>query len=141
MTEIDEIRSKYESGQLDYIKADLERFICAHAREIEQYKRDQIERGLPPITDDTAIKFFIIQNRSINPEREILEQVAEIEREKWIQGVKTGSAPDPQAVCQEWASKHSAGWRQHRVTIIVYVFEREKDRFLRVLHENARAAG
>ena len=141
MTEIDEIRSKYESGQLDYIKADLERFIIAHAPEIEQYKRDQIERGLAPIADDTAIKFFIIQNRSINPEREILEQVAEIEREKWIQGVKTGAAPDAQAVCQEWANKHSAGWRQHRVTIIVYVFEREKDRFLRVLHENARQAG
>ena len=141
MTEIDEIRSKYESGQLDHIKADLERFIIAHAEEIEQYKRDQIERGLDPIADDTAIKFFIIQNRSINPEREILEQVAEIEREKWIQGVKTGCAPDAQAVCQEWANKHSAGWRQHRVTIIVYVFEREKERFLRVLHERAHAAG
>ena len=141
MTEIDEIRAKYESGQLDYIKADLERFIIAHAPEIEQYKRDQIERGLAPIPDDTAIKFFIIQNRSINPEREILEQVAEIEREKWIQGVKTGSAPDPQAVCQEWASRHSAGWRQHRVTIIVYVFEREKDRFLQVLRESTRKVG
>ena len=141
MTEIDEIRSKYESGELDYIKADLERFIIAHAQEIEKYKRDQVDRGLPPIADDTAIKFFIIQNRSINPEREILEQVAEIEREKWIQGVKTGSAPDPHAVCAEWANKYSAGWRQHRVTLIVYVFERDKDRFLRVLHENARAAG
>jgi hypothetical protein len=141
MTEIDEIRSKYESGELDYIKTDLERFIIVHAPEIEQYKRDQVARGLPPITDDTAIKFFIIQNRSINPEREILEQVAEIEREKWIQGVKTGAEPDPQQVCQEWASKYSAGWRQHRVTIIVYVFEREKDRFLRVLHENVRQAG
>ena len=141
MTEIDEIRAKYETGQLEYIKSDLERFIIAHASEIEQFKRDQVERGLPPITDDTAIKFFIIRNRSINPEREILEQVAEIEREKWIQGVKTGSAPDPQAVCAEWASKYSAGWRQHRVTIIVYVFEQEKERFLRVLHDSTRAAG
>jgi len=141
MTEIDEIRAKYESGELDYIKADLERFIIAHAQEIEKYKRDQVDRGLPSISDDTAIKFFIIQNRSINPEREILEQVAEIEREKWIQGVKTGCAPDPQAVCQEWASKYSAGWRAHRVTSIVYVFEREKDRFLQVLHHHAGAAG
>lgn len=141
MTEIDEIRSKYESGQLDHIKADLERFIVAHAPDIERYKQEQAERGLAPIADDTAIKFFIIQNRSINPEREILEQVAEIEREKWIQGVKTGSAPDPQAVCAEWASKYSAGWRQHRVTIIVYVFEQEKERFLRVLHDSTRAAG
>ncbi|HEY3226093.1 MAG TPA: hypothetical protein VGK61_03735 [Planctomycetota bacterium] len=141
MTEIDEIRTKYESGELDYIKADLERFIIAHAQEIERYRRDQVERGLPPIADDTAIKFFIIQNRSINPEREILEQVAEIEREKWIQGVKTGSAPDPQAVCQEWASKYSAGWRSHRVTSIVYVFEREKDRYLRILRESACAPG
>ena len=141
MTEIDEIRAKYETGQLDVIKDDLERFIIAHAREIEQYKRDQIERGLAPITDDTAIKFFIIQNRSINPEREILEQVAEIEREKWIQGVKTGQVPDPQAVCQEWASKYSAGWRAHRVKIIVYVLEREKDRYLRILNHHAPSAG
>src|SRR5688572_31865595 len=89
MTEIDEIRAKYETGQLEYIKSDLERFIVAHAAEIEQFKRDQVARGLPPITDDTAIKFFIIQNRSINPEREILEQVAEIEREKWIQDRKS----------------------------------------------------
>ena len=141
MTEIDEIRAKYESGQLDSIKADLERFIAAHALEIERYKREQVERGLPPISDDTAIKFFIIQNRSINPEREILEQIAEIEREKWIQGVKTGQAPDAQAVCQEWAAKYSAGWRSHRVTSIVYVFEREKDRFLRILRDSPCAPG
>ena len=141
MTEIDEIRAKYESGQLDNIKADLERFIIAHADEIDRYKRDQVERGLPEISDDTAIKFFIIQHRSINPEREILEQVAEIEREKWIQGVQTGKAPDVQAVCQEWASKHSAGWRAHRVKIIVYVLERDKDRFLDVLRRSSGRVG
>src|SRR5262245_16852616 len=140
MTEIDEIRSKYESGQLDYIKSDLERFIIAHAPEIEQYKRDQLDRGMPPIPDDTAIKFFIIPNRSLNPEREILEQVDQLQREKCIQGVKTGHSPDPQAVCAEWATKYSAGWRQHRVTLIVYVFEREKERYLRVLHDHVRQA-
>jgi len=141
MTEIDEIRSKYESGQLDHIKADLERFIVAHAAEIERYKQEQSERGLAPIADDTAIKFFIIQNRSINPEREILEQIAEIEREKWIQGVRTGHSPDADAVCKEWANKYSAGWRAHRVTSIVYVFEREKERYLRILSNHSRTAG
>jgi hypothetical protein len=141
MTEIDEIRAKYESGRLDYIKSDLERFIIAHAAEIERYKREQADRGLAPISDDTAIKFFIIQNRSINPEREILEQIAEIEREKWIRGVQTGRSPDANAVCQEWASLYSAGWRAHRVTSIVYVFEREKERYLRILRDHTRSAG
>lgn len=133
MTEIEEIRRKYEAGLMDEIRGDLERFIRAHRDEIRRLRDANIARNLPPLADDTAVKLFILQHRSINPRREIQEQLQEISREKWIRGVQLGHAPDEGEVAAEWAQKHAAGWRAHRVMSIVYVFEREKDRLVRLL--------
>ena len=133
MEEIEEIREKYEAGQLDRIKADLERFIVSHRGAILKFRDASIAKGRPPLSDEVAIKFYILRHRSINPAQEIQEQLVEIEREKWIRGVATGREPDAQEVANEWAKEHSAGWRAHRVTTIVYVFDREKDRYLRLL--------
>ena len=133
MSEIDEIRRKYESGQMEAIRADLERFIRAHRSEILRFRDANVAKKLPPLSDETAVKLFILRHRSINPRREIEEQLQEISREKWIRGVQLGRDPDAGEVAFEWAQKHAAGWRAHRVMSIVYVFEREKDRFVRLL--------
>ena len=121
MSEIDDIRKQYEAGQLDSIKEDLGHFICAHRTKIQEYRAQQEGKGLS-LPDDAAIKFYLLRYRSINPQREIREQLEEIQKEKWIRGILTGCAPDGQAVAAEWARVHSAAWRQHRVTTIVYVF-------------------
>ncbi len=133
MSELDEIRRKYESGQLDHIKADLERFLTAHRQEIDCFREEQCRRARQQLPDETIVKFFIIHCRSINPASEISEQLAEIEREKWIQGVEKGCCPDPQQVALDWAKKFSAGWRAHRVTSIIYCFDRDKERYLKLL--------
>ena len=132
MSELDDIRRQYESGQLDSIKEDLGRFICAHRSRILDYRAEQQLKGLT-LSEESTIKFYLLRYRSINPGREIREQLEEIQREKWIRGVMTGCAPDEQAVAQEWARTHSAAWREHRVTTIVYVFEQEKDRYCALL--------
>lgn len=134
MSEIEEIRQKYDSGRMDEIRVDLDRFIRAHRREILCLRDANVAKNLPPLTDETAIKLFILRHRSINPRREIQEQLQEISREKWIRGVQLGCPPDPEEVASEWARKHSAGWRAHRVMSIVYVFEREKERYVRLLN-------
>ncbi len=133
MTEIEEIRRKYETGGLEEIRADLERFIRAHRGEILRLREENVARRLPPLNEETAIKLFILRHRSINPRREIEEQLQEIHREKWIRGVQLGRAPDPDQVAVEWARQYSAGWRSHRVLSIVYAFEREKDRYTHLL--------
>jgi hypothetical protein len=133
MAEIDEIREDYDKGRLEEIKLDLERFIIAHRSRIERFRTDQQGKGLPALTDEVAIKFYIIRYRSINPAREIQDQLKEIEREKWIRGVATGCEPDAQEVALEWSKAHSAGWRAHRVTTIIYVFDRDKDRYITLL--------
>jgi hypothetical protein len=133
MSELEEIRERYESGRMEEIRSDLERFIRAHRDPILQFRDSNVARSMPPLTTELAIKLYILRHRSINPKREIQEQLQEITREKWIRGVQTGSSPDPEAVASDWASKYSAGWRAHRVMSIVYVFEREKERYCQLL--------
>ncbi len=132
MSELDQIRQQYESGQLDSIKEDLSRFICAHRSRIADYRADQERKGLT-LPDDAAIKFYLLRYRSINPQREIKEQLEEIQKETWIRGIREGCPPDAESVALEWAQKFSAAWREHRVTTIVYVFEQEKDRYCAML--------
>src|SRR5262245_49933004 len=126
MSELDEIREDYDAGRLEDIRSDLSRFIVVHRLQIDAFRKEHEERGGKPLTDEVAIKLYIIRHRTINPAREIQDQLAEIEREKWIRGVQTGCAPDPQEVALDWARSHSAGWRAHRVTTIIYCFDREK---------------
>ena len=128
MSELEDIRRRYESGQLDSIKEDLARFIVAHRSRIQEYRVELESKGLS-LTDEATIKFYLLRYRSINPGREIREQLEEIQKEKWIRGVRQGCPPDEQEVALEWARTHSAAWREHRVTTIVYVFEQEKERY------------
>jgi hypothetical protein len=132
MTELEDIRRKFESGQLDSIKTDLERFLVQNRAEIARYQEEQGQKGLS-LTDETAVKFYILRYGSINARREITEQLEEIQREKWIRGERLGRPPDAQEVARDWAKKHSAGWRSHRLTTIIYCFDREKDRYLKLL--------
>jgi len=132
LSELENIRRQYQSGQLDSIKEDLARFICAHRTRICEYRVEQERKGLT-LNDDAAIKFYLLRYRSINPGREIREQLEEIQKEKWIRGVRLGCPPDEQEVALECARTHSAAWREHRVTTIIYVFEQEKDRYCSML--------
>jgi hypothetical protein len=132
VSELEEIRRQYEEGRLDGIREDLERFLLANRDRIRAFRSQQAARGFA-MDDETSVKFFILRARSINPAREIRDQVDEIRRETWIQGVSKGSEPNPEAVAAEWARQHSACWREHRVTTIVYVFDRCKSRLLSLL--------
>jgi hypothetical protein len=133
MTEIEEIERRYDSGELDPIKRDLERFLVAHRTDIAE-SRAQEERKGSAISESDAVKLYILRYRSINPGGEIREQLEEIQREKWIRGVESGCSPDAEQVALEWARRYSAAWRQHRLTTILYVFERERERYLKLLN-------
>lgn len=132
MTELDEIRLEYEAGRLETIKQDLERFLLAHRSEIADCRAAE-ERSGRRLSEAEAVKLFILRHRSIHAAHEIKDQLEEIQREKWIRGVRTGCAPDAQQVASEWAHAHSAAWRQHRLATILYVFDQEPERYLKLL--------
>lgn len=132
MSELEEIEQKYRRGELDPIKEDLERFLVAHREKIAACRAEQEGKG-NPLPDDALVKYYILRHRSINPRREIADQLDEIQKEKWIRGVHSGCPPDPQAVAEDWARQYSDGWRKHRLNEIIFVFEQEKERYLRLL--------
>ena len=132
VTEIEDIRRKYDAGQLDPLKSDLETFILRHRSDIGAVRVQEEARGVP-FSDEAAIKIYILRHRSISPQKDIQEQLGEIRKETWIRGVQTGCPPDPEEVAMDWARIHSAAWRSHRLTTIIYVFERDKDRYLKLL--------
>lgn len=132
MSELDEIRQKYDSGRLDAIKVDLERFIIAHRSRILEYRTRHDREGVR-FPEEVAVKFYLLRHRTINSQREIGDQLEEIRKEKWIRGVQAGRPPDEQEVAMEWARRYAAVWREHRVTTIVYVFDQEHERYCRLL--------
>ena len=87
MSELDDIRRQYQSGQLDSIKEDLARFIVAHRSRIQEYRVELESKGLS-LTDEATIKFYLLRYRSINPGREIREQLEEILRKAHAKGQK-----------------------------------------------------
>lgn len=138
MDEIGHIREKYGKGTLEQIRKDLEGFLVAHRGKIREVREKSFARKKGRVSPELAVKLYILQHRSINPAREIREQLHEINREKWIHGEMLGHPPDDQAVARSWAKKHAVEWRSHRVMEIVFVFEQEKERFLRILEESAK---
>lgn len=133
MNVLEELQEKYESGKFDGLKTDLESFIVSHRDEIRSLSENSRFGRDEHISFELAIKMYIMKHRTINPRRDITDQVDEIQREKWIIGVKNGKPPDPQDVARQWAKDHSQGWRDHRVLSIIYVFERDKERYLGLL--------
>ncbi len=133
MDEITHIREKYEKGALDQIRKDLEEFLVAHRGKIREIQEKNFAKKKGGVPMELAIKLYILQHRSINPAREIREQLQEINREKWIHGEMLGRPPDDQVVARSWAKNHAVGWRSHRVMEIVFAFEKEKEKYLRLL--------
>src|SRR5262245_24569181 len=112
ITEIEDIKRKFDTGLLDPLKADLEPFIVRHRTDICAGRVEEEARGVP-FSDEAAIKIYILRHRSINPQKDIQEQLGEIQKETWIRGVDAGRPPDPHAVALDWARVHSAAWRSH----------------------------
>ena len=133
MSELKELARDYDAGKFDGVRKDLEEFIRRHRADIVKMAADL--RKLPTVSapEALAIKLFIQQIKSVNPTDEIKTQLQEIEREVWYRGEKAGQAVDKAEVAREWCSRHAPGWRDHRITAIVYVFERNTEEFVRLL--------
>lgn len=137
-TDLDDIRRQYESGEMNGLKEDLKRFIRSHALQIRKLQQEQSALAGGHMPDDVAVKLYILRHRTVNPQRDIQDQLAEIRKKedetRFLQG---GLAADPQQIAMEWAREHSAQWRAYRVTSVVYVFERGKEEYLKILQKGS----
>jgi len=141
MPEIEELRTDWEAGKLSQVARDLIEFVRNHRQDIIDYRDNQLRklRGAS-ISDDLALRMYVLQIRSISPQGEIKDQLREIEQEIWYRGEQADGRVDRQEVAREWCLRHAPGWRDHRVMAIVFVLDKIKEELLAILHDAPRRA-
>ena len=134
MTEIQQLEEEFLAGTLAPIQRDLEAFLRTNRDKILEFKRRQVDvLGPNPDAAALAVKWYILEVKCINPVEEIRSELGEIEREIWYEGERQKRTADRLEVAREWCRRHAPGWRDHRVMTIIFVFEREKSRYLKIL--------
>ncbi|MCK5578916.1 MAG: hypothetical protein KAI63_05280 [Planctomycetes bacterium] len=131
---LQELEQDFCAGKFKKIEKELELFITQHKKEINLFRDTELKKiKNTPVSDELAIKLFIMRTRSINPIEEIKLELQEIEKEIWYRGEKANGQVDRDKICQEWCQSHAAGWRDHWVMSVLYVFERHKNKFVKLL--------
>ncbi|MFH0888576.1 MAG: hypothetical protein V1871_05140 [Planctomycetota bacterium] len=133
--ELKKLSENYCLGQYKELEKDLEDFIRNNKDAIKKFKETELKTHLDVDlpTDELAIKLYILKTRTINPATEIKTELAEIEKEIWIQGEKIKQSPDRNKIAIEWCKSHAPGWRDNWVFAALYVFEHNKDHYIRLL--------
>ena len=133
MNELTLIASRYDNGELDYLKDDLFRFLATNKKSIRAYQQQMSARTGKNIDDSTAVKIFLLKVRSVNPIRDMQDQTKQMATDK-IRFQQNGSKNiSDEDFARIWAEQFSPIWRSERVTTLIYVFERNKHFFLKAL--------
>jgi hypothetical protein len=123
-------------GRYKELEKDLEDFIRNNKETIKKFKESELENLVDTMpTDELAIKLYIIKTRTINPSTEIKKELEEIEKEVWYQGEKLKSPADRNKIAIEWCRVHAPGWRDNWVMTALYVFEHNKEHYLKLFQE------
>lgn len=137
MTEWEQLGQTYNSGKFKSLESDLEKFIREHKSAIKDFQANELLRlkNIQPI-DELAIRLYIMKTRSINPLEEIKLELDEIEKEIRYQAEKNGGKVDREQVAYEWSRYRAPGWRDHWILSALYVFERCKQKYLKIFNES-----
>lgn len=136
--ELQEIVRDFEQGKLKEIEHSLATFITKNRDNILRFKNHYLEKiHKKEVNDELAIKLYIQQIRTINPQDDIKEQLEEIEREIWYTGERLKAPPNREEVAREWVKKYAPGWRFHKILTVIFVFEKFKDYFISLLHQTS----
>jgi len=147
MTERGEIIEEDKQGHLFWVKPALEKLLGRDKELIlnEAEKiRHKYRKGLtaryssnPSAFDNAclelAIRWYIMQHKTIDPKKEIEIQVWEAGIEKHCQQVQAGREVSFDDVMMGWAKEHAEGWRSHNILRGLYVFEKEQDYFMSIV--------
>ncbi len=124
--ELEELKQEYAEGRLDGIKECLELFIRRYKEPIKKFSEQH------KLSIDLGLRCYIILGRTIDTRKENLDQLEEIKKELWYRREEKSDLPES-AIIKDWTEKHAAGWRDHRVMQIIYVYLQDKERYLALL--------
>jgi hypothetical protein len=136
MSVLRDLNRDYCSGRFKQIEEDLEKFFRQNKDAIKEFKLHELAKikGLAA-SDELAAKLYLLKQRSINPSIELKMELEEIEKEIWYRGEKEHQCVDPNAIACEWSKKHAAGWRDHFIMTTLFIFGRNKEKYLEIIND------
>ncbi len=131
---VDDIEEEYEQGNLQEVEQDLSTFLDERRQKIFEIRKSLEDQFSNRHIDLAfAVKTYILQIRSINPEYEIRKEMKDIEREVQRRQSKHDEPVDREEVVQEWCDRYAPSWRDRHVMTVIYVFERNRDKYLSII--------
>ncbi len=129
--ELMEIEYAYKRGEFREDEQDLYEFIRTHRADIEECRKSwQAKiRNEKQISLLDATKLLFLKKQSVNPKRDIVTQLGEINRE-----IERQHANDEDTRIRI-ARDRAAGWRDRKVKAIEYIITIHSDRILKYLNE------
>jgi hypothetical protein len=132
MAELDELEQEYLDGKLDHIKSDLEAFVKKNDMEIQRFIQKLNSKMHHKISIDQGLRWYLVLSQTINTTSESKDQIEEIQREIWYR-CEEGTKKPKDEIAMDWIAKHAAGWRDHRILQVIYVYMQEKEKYLALL--------
>lgn len=138
--EMNKIAEEYNLGKFRALEQDLETFIRQNRDKINKFKEAELRelKGVS-INDELAVKMYILQTRCISHVTEIKLELDEIQKEIWYTGEKEKKPANREEVARRWCALHAPGWRDHWVMAALYIFEHNKERYLKILNEPTKS--
>lgn len=130
----DPLEDEWQKGKLKDLEGDLEHFVRIHLDEI---RASALKPETPPdqCVDD-CVRYLIRRRGTVNPRRDIQDQAKEICNEIWWEGERI-CGPVPQnrqeEIARNWAHQHAAKWREWRLRALLFAWEKNLPRFLRMI--------
>lgn len=123
---VEQIKAEYESGQLDFLKHILEYAVQRQCSSIQAFIAHEEAKGL---TKDAAFRLWVSIKGSLDTKAEMACQLDEASKYRWYRGEEGKQLSLEQAV-DEWVARHAAGWRDHYILAMEYIFKKEPERYL-----------
>ncbi|MFP4522831.1 MAG: hypothetical protein ACLFQK_11865 [Fibrobacterota bacterium] len=130
---IQTIEKKFECGELDEICLKLVTFIRHNINEILEHWRSECRTWDRCVDLQTAIKTFLLRKGSVDMSMDMKAQVEAMKKE--IERRMSEGDSDITRIKTEWTQKYAGIWREYRTLEIIYAFDRNKEKCLRVFEE------
>ncbi len=128
MNELDLIKQKYNRGELDSLKLQIQNFLRKNRDKIAVFQKQQSNIWKRTFSVEDAIKYFILHHKTIDMIAEMREQVHKIEED--ISQKKPFSLLEEARIKADWIRENAGVWRDNRVLEILYVFNKNPEIFL-----------
>lgn len=126
-SEEEQITREFQQGAYDFVPDVLEGFFWKHRCKILEFIRNSSNLPL-----EAAVEQWLVQHPYLDLRRENMAQVHEAELYRWYEGERGRVLSEEEAMA-EWASKYRGTWRHHYGLAVAFVFEMNKERYLRIV--------